>query len=199
MPELRDATVRIGVAGLNGTGITSGEKLDITTRLTAIEGTTIPAVLNDLTDADTVTVAPVTGDLLEYDGTNWVPSTPASTTLAFAIPFAMGDGSTAIPATFSIPWQGLYIPAACTITGYAMDADGAVSVVIERALAATPRTYAVISGSETPTLAAAGTTSDTSLTTWTTALAAGDRIRATVTGTPVAWSATLNLLLTRTL
>ncbi len=31
--------------------------------------------LDDLSDADTTTVAPVAGDILEFDGTNWVPGT----------------------------------------------------------------------------------------------------------------------------
>ena len=32
--------------------------------------------IDDLTDVDTSTVAPVNGDVLEWDGTNWVPAAP---------------------------------------------------------------------------------------------------------------------------
>jgi hypothetical protein len=41
-----------------------------------------PIAMDDLTDADTTTVAPVTGDLLKWDGTNWVPETVALATPA---------------------------------------------------------------------------------------------------------------------
>jgi hypothetical protein len=36
--------------------------------------------INDLSDVDTVTTAPVAGDCLKFDGTNWVTTTPAATT-----------------------------------------------------------------------------------------------------------------------
>jgi len=35
-------------------------------------------VINDLTDVDTATTAPVAGDLFSFDGSDWVPSTPST-------------------------------------------------------------------------------------------------------------------------
>lgn len=41
----------------------------------AIAALVIPSIIDDLGDVDTSTIAPTTGDLLGWDGTNWVPST----------------------------------------------------------------------------------------------------------------------------
>ncbi len=38
----------------------------------------IPSSVDDLSDVDTTTSAPSTGDVLEWDGSNWVPGTPAT-------------------------------------------------------------------------------------------------------------------------
>ena len=171
---------------------------DLDARVEAIEDLTIPTVLNDLSN---VSGTPSTGDLLQYTGSGWEPYTPEAIVIPFAIPFSMGTGSSPVPTSMAVPWQGIVIPFACTITGYAMDADNTIAVQVQRALAATPQTYATISGSETPTISSGPPyrTSDTDLTTWTTAISAMDRLRVITTGTPVAWSATLTLFLKRTL
>ncbi len=52
----------------------AGPEVDLTVATSAID---------DLSDVDTTTSAPNTGDHLEWDGTNWVPSTVTATSLEF--------------------------------------------------------------------------------------------------------------------
>lgn len=68
---------------------------DLEARVAAREAITIPTVLNDLTD---VSGTPTTGQLLQYDGTGWVPYTPAATVVPFMVPF-LSDGGGATIAT----------------------------------------------------------------------------------------------------
>jgi len=49
---------------------TSGDYSDLTNK------PTIPANIDDLGDVDTSTSAPTTGQVLEWNGTNWIPATP---------------------------------------------------------------------------------------------------------------------------
>lgn len=52
-------------------------------RLYVVEGgaltasTVAPSSIDALTDVDTTTAAPTTGQILRWDGTNWTPSTPS--------------------------------------------------------------------------------------------------------------------------
>ena len=55
-------------------------------------GTGGATAMNDLTDADTATTAPSSGDVLKWDGTNWTPGTDNT---------AAGAGYTATPPTYS--------------------------------------------------------------------------------------------------
>ncbi len=72
------------------------------------------------------------------------------------------------------------IPYACTINSWVLIADQSGSIVIDvwkDTLANYPPTVAdTIAGSEKPTLSTATNNTDTNLTTWTTAVAAGDVI-----------------------
>lgn len=190
MPELRDATVRVGIAGLNGTGITSGEKLDITTRLTAIEGTTIPAVLDDLTD---VSGTPASGDLLQYDGSGWVPTTPASTTITvpFMIPLLVGYGGVGITPGGA---GDIALNFACTVTGWRVTnvPSGSVQFGVWK-------NSVQIHGTNPPKVTS-GTSASGDVTGWTaTTLASGDILGFSVTSVTTSTEATLNLYLTRTI
>lgn len=55
------------------------------------------AGIDDLTDVDTTTSAPSTGDLLEWDGTNWVPVTPGAPAEDLRSELLMQDGVTNPP------------------------------------------------------------------------------------------------------
>jgi hypothetical protein len=94
------------------------------------------------------------------------------------------------------------VPYACTITGWELVSDVSGSVVIDL----WKDTYAnyppvagdSITGSAKPTLTAATKATSTTLTGWTTTLAAGDYIGANVDSRTTITNATLTLLLTRT-
>lgn len=120
MPELRNATVTIGVPGLNGTGVSGAEKTDIFDRITALEAVTVPATIDDLSDVDTTTAAPASGDLLQYDGANWVPYTPAGMTVDVALNYSIDGGGATITTGLK---YGFRTGFAGTITGYALGAD----------------------------------------------------------------------------
>ena len=94
-----------GAAGLPGTGITTGEKNTINSRLTALEGETIPSVLNDLSN---VSGTPSTGNLLRYDGSGWVPYDLPDITIQTAIEFVIDGGgstiATGIKGDFRLPY-----------------------------------------------------------------------------------------------
>jgi hypothetical protein len=93
MPELRDATVLIGIPGLNGGDVTNAEFTTLETRVTTLEGNTPPAVLNDLSD---VSGTPASGDLLQYDGSGWVPYTLPATTTTANLAYTIDGGGAAI-------------------------------------------------------------------------------------------------------
>lgn len=203
MSDFQRATVRVGYAGLNGTGVSGAEKTSILSRLTDLEGLTPPVVIGDLTDVDTTTDAPATGDLFQFDGTNWVPYTPATITVPFVIPFILDGGSSTISTGV---WYdtGILLNFAATITGWhvqgtetrgSTDACDLVVTVL-KATTGAPTTWTAISGTEKPTLTNQSTNSDTSLTTWTAALSSFDRLRVSVdSGT--AKFATISILCTR--
>lgn len=76
------------VAGTNIAIGSTGTEITISTTGLATVATTgdyddllnspiVPAVINDLTDVDTVSDTPVIGDTLRWDGTNWAPSATA--------------------------------------------------------------------------------------------------------------------------
>lgn len=66
--------------------------------------------INDLTDVDTATVAPVVGDGLKWDGVNWVPGSDINTATPATLGQVLGwDGSSWIPfnsfGTYSDTYQ----------------------------------------------------------------------------------------------
>lgn len=175
--------------------VTNAEFTDHENRITTLEGAQA-GQLDDLSDVDTSTAAPSTGDLLQFNGTAWVPYTPAAITVRFALPFVL-DGNGAAIATGVWYDEGILLPTAATVAGWVIDANGAITVTVQQG---TPSggsvTYSAISGTEKPTLAAAGTASDFALTTWTTALPQYRRLRVSV-DSAAATFATVHLLLDR--
>lgn len=127
MPDLRDATVEIGVPGLNGTGVTAPEKTDIFDRLTALEALTPPVNIGDLGDVDTTSTPPVSGDLLEFDGTDWVPVTPSTSTITVGASFLIDGGGAAITSGVK---GDLEFPFACTITRGRLFADQSGTIAV---------------------------------------------------------------------
>lgn len=83
-----------------------------------------------------------------------------------------GDGQTLATGNTSIYWT---CPYACTITGWYLNADQSGSVVIDVwKTVGIPTNSNTITGTEKPTLSSQQQNSDTSLSTWTTAVSAGD-------------------------
>lgn len=97
----------------------------------------------------------------------------------------LGDGLTVL--TTAEPFVLVQIPFAATITGVHLNADaaGTLTLDIGRAAAGTPTAFTSIVAAAPPTLAGpAQSSSDTTLTGWTTAVTAGDWLKIAVTGTP---------------
>lgn len=204
MPDIRDARVVIGRPGLNGTGITAGEKTTISNDLASLKGASYIVKTADatLTNETPLSALPTgllkvttgTGDL----STATAADLPAHThTIAFVIPFVLDGAGSAIPVA-DVPPYGIYLPFDLTYTGYVLEANGAISLSVQRALTATPTTYDSIHGTERPLLASAGVAYDVSLTTWAQDTVAGTRLRITV-DSATATAATFSLLCTRTI
>lgn len=87
------------------------------------------------------------------------------------------DGGGSVPSTGA---KGqVSIPVACTVTGWVITGDASGSAVVDvlRSTYSGFPTTSSIAGSEKPTLASAQKNEDLTLTTWTTALAAGDIVQ----------------------
>ncbi len=193
--ELREASVVIGAAGINGTGLSSAEKTTINNRLTTLEGVTVPSVLNDLSDV--TTSGRTTGSLFRYNGTAWAPYTQPATTIAFGVPITIDGGGAVISTGYTL--RGIEIPFVATITGWTIisNVTGSIVLTVSKATYAAAQTYTVISGTEKPTLSSATKNQDLSLTTWTTAVAAGDLLQVAVDSASTLTRVVLNLRMTR--
>lgn len=171
------ARARVAAAtGMAGGGVTTGEvDAAIAAAIAALD---VPTDVSDLTDT-----------------TGIIPPDPAAIDVPFVIPFILDGGGSAISTGV---WYdtGILINFAATVTGWVVDGDDDIVVTVQRAANATPSTYAAISGTEKPTLSGVTTNSDTSLTTWTTALASLDRLRVSVDSSDATF-ATISLLCTR--
>lgn len=125
---------------------------------------------------------PAVGDTLEWNGEVWVPVVPAGgattnqnrRTIYLALDGGGSAITTGVKADVRIPYNG-------TITGWELAADVSGSIVIDvwkDTYANFPPTVAdTIAGTEKPTLSSATKNQDTTLTTWTTTVTAGDWIR----------------------
>lgn len=133
------------------------------------------------------------GKVWASDGTD--PAWTATTGAAVVV----FDGNGTVPSANSK--QDLSFPFACTITAWRVLADQSGSVVV----GVWKDTYAnyppvvgdSIAGSEKPTLSSATKAEDTNLTTWTTAVAAGDTIRFNIDSISTCTRVTVILTFTR--
>ena len=108
------------------------------------------------------------------------------------------DGGTVSPTTGSKGFR--VIPFACTITGWEIlaDASGDAVVDVKKSTYAVFPTTATIAGAEKPTLSTAQKNQDLTLTTWTTALAAGDILEFNLDSVATCKRVTVTLFVTRT-
>jgi hypothetical protein len=113
-----------GATGLAGGGATVGE-VDAAISA-AIAALTIP---DEIADLDDFSGTPSTGDLLQWDGTDWVPYTPEAITVTSATGFIIDDGGTVIAA--GIKGELPPFPFAGTITGLSLTADQSGSISVE--------------------------------------------------------------------
>jgi hypothetical protein len=185
--------VRVGVTGLTGGGATVSEVEDAIDD--AIAAISVPSVINDLSD---VSGTPATGDLLQYDGSGWVPYTPAAIEVPYSAQFIIDGGGSTITTGIK---GDIRIPVASTITSWHLLADQSGSIVVDvwkDTLANHPPTDAdSITASAPPTITANVRGSDNVLTGWTTSVAAGDVLRFNVDSVTTIQRVTVVLYLTR--
>lgn len=123
--------------------------------------------------------------------------------------FDLGGGISTDSLSFIIDGNGAVISAGasgskpvpynCTITGWEIvsNTSGSAVVDIKKSTYASWDTFASIAGTEKPTLTIAKKNTDTSLTTWTTTLTAGDRIQAGVSSSDINGVVIVTLYLTK--
>ena len=66
------------VKGMSATTLVAGQYIKVKSDASGFElgaVSTSGSAIDDLSDVDTTTAAPSTGDLLKWDGTNWIPTT----------------------------------------------------------------------------------------------------------------------------
>jgi len=207
MPELRDATVNVGVPGLNGTGITAGEKTALTNDTTALKAVTyITQTANATLSAEQALSALATG-IVKVTTATGVLSTaiaadlPVHThTQTFGMPFVLDGGGAAIAAGTYYN-SGIPVPSACTITSWKIQASSDQTLVtsIQRRPDASI-TWTTISGTDKPSLTAQTYAPGVgAVTSWTvTSLSAYDSLRIVVdSGT--ATYVTVTILFSRTI
>ncbi len=205
MPELRDATVVLGVPGLNGTGLTGPEKTAITNDTTALKAATyITQTANATLSAEQPLSTLATGLVKVTTGTGVLSTAtsadlPAHThTILFSIPFVLDGGGVAITTGTKVN-SGILLNCACTYYGWAVDSTTSASMVVtvERSLNASPTAYAGIATSEKPTLTASTNGANVSMASPVT-FGLYDRVRLSVDSATSVY-ATVNLLFSRTI
>lgn len=201
MPELNQATVTIGVPGLNGTGITAGEKTALTNDTTALKAATyITQTANATLSAEQALSSLATG-LVKVTTATGVLSTAVAADLP-SHTHTQTDGRDFIidggGATITTGVKGdIEIKYACTMTAWRVLADqsGLISVGIWRdSYANFPPTVADLL--TTPAITVSGTKN--SATGLSHALVAGDILRFNVTSVTSIQRVTIALTWTRT-
>lgn len=142
-----------------------------------------------ITDENRIAVALTTSTYQDYAKSTEVPATRPIT-------FVIDGGGVAIAAGQTVDLSD--VPFGCTIVGWTItaDASGSAVVTISRATYANFPTFTAISGTEKPTLSSAQKNQDLTLTTWTTALSAGDVLRASVDSATTVQRLTVTLRVT---
>lgn len=178
MPELKDATVTIGVPGLNGSGITSPEKTSITNDLTALKAATyITQTANGTLSAEQALSALSTGLVKVTTGTGVLSTAvaadlPAHThTPTTSLGYSIGDGVSVIPTGSKF---GFRVGFAGTLTAKYMISDVSTTTVVDvwKAVGATPTNANTITGGNELTITASTAEADNAMTSWTTSFAA---------------------------
>lgn len=179
-----------GKQGPPGTGLTSGEKTTINSRLTALEGDIgdIPDSIGDMTDVDLSGIS--SGDFLQWDGSALVSVSP-SVTVPFSIPLVADGGSSA-------PGTGLkatvWVPFSSTITSWRINNDVAGSIEWDIWVNGTS-----IVGSAHPKSSNAKSASSSSLTGWTTSFPGTTAFEFFINSASTLTLSSLNLMMSRTI
>lgn len=156
--------------------------------LTALAGLTSAAnKLPYFTGSGTATLADLTAAgraILDDADATAQKATLGLNAVTFGVTVNLGDGTNVL--TSSEPFVLIYFPVAVTITGNHLDADasGSVTLGIGKSASGDPTSFTSIVASAPPTLSSAQSSSDTTLTGWTTSIEAGRWLKVTVTGTP---------------
>ena len=207
MPELKDASVIVGVPGLNGTGITSGEKTTITSDLAALKGASYIVKTADATLTGETALADLSSGLLYVTtGTGALRTAtaadlPAHThTTTTAVSFLIdGGGAVITTGTKGV----LTVPFAGTITEWQVLADVSGSIQLDiwkDALANYPPTIAdTITGTDKPRIVSSVKGGSTALTGWTKSVNFGDILRFNVDSATTITRVTVTLFMTRTI
>lgn len=147
--------------------------------------------LKEIHDVDLITIPPVSGNVLSYDGSLWVPK---SRNGSFGITI---DGAGTVLTTGNKGY--LTIPYSGTITGWQVIANASGSCVIDvwKAAGTIPTVANTIAGTEKPTLSTQQINSDLTLTTWTTSVSVGDIVCFNVDSAATITRVNLNIFITK--
>lgn len=212
MPQLDQATVVIGVPGINGTGITSGEKAALTNDTTALKAATyITQTASSTLSAEQALSTLATG-LLKVTTATGVLSTavaadlPTHThTTTSALVFVLHEGG-AVLTTGVKAYADLPVPFACTITGWRLytspeNTTGSITLDIWRDIhnnyAPTVADTIIASGSTKPNVVNAFRGIIDNPSGWTTAVSANDIFRVNVDSITAVTRATLVLRISK--
>lgn len=179
-----------GKQGPPGTGLTSGEKTTINSRLTALEGDIgdIPDSIGDMTDVDLSSIA--SGDLLQWDGSKLVKASPIIT-VPFTIPAVVDGGSSAPTAGMKATIRANF---ACTVTNWYIANDVSGNVEWDIRVGGSS-----IVGTEKMRTVGAKSASSTTMAGWNTSIAALDAMEIWIISASGITQSSLNLYLTRTI
>lgn len=148
--------------------------------------------------ADPVTVTNLAGfpggstNFLRADGTFAAPAAPSRTGV---IGVVIDGGGSAITTGVK---HDLYVPFACTITASTLIADQTGSIVLDVLKSSAYSTVPTVSivASAPPTISSAAAAQDATLTGWTVSIAAGSRLRLSVTSVSTVTRLTYSLTVT---
>lgn len=165
--------------------------------ITASTSTALGVGSIELGNASDTTLSRASAGVMAVEGNNVLVTT--GNAHKFAVAFVIDGGGTTITTgvkgDFRVPW-------ACTITKQSVLLDQSGSIVLDiwkQVYASYPATVSqTITASALPTISSAVKTEDSTLTGWTTAVAAGDCFRVNVNSITTATRATLTLEFTKT-
>ncbi len=177
---------------------TSSYPTDATTRAAPVQtGQNVSTTGGTVAEGGTLYVAAFAYDASGNESLKAIGAFPRSGSAAAtpaAIGFEFGDGITAPPANAI---AGGRIPFACTITEADIWADASGSAVVDIQKSTDGVSWASIAASAKPTLSSSQSVQDTTLTGWTTAIAAGTWIRAVLNSVTTCKQVTVQLKLVK--